>query len=136
VAGFKCSKGTGKKFLPKGFDLSEFVHQSRINEKNRTVTSAFAPDFPKAVQLVAAIYRRRRTIFLQDAATYGYAKPTRDELVFWTHVYYNSGENAGQKSLREHKGRRNLRDWILIPGTYRNSKHVFENYKMLKELGF
>ena len=72
--------------------------------------------------------KRRRAIFLDDVKTYGYAKPTTDELVYWTYVYYNAGEFNGQ--LKKYKGNRVLSDWITKK-EYLNSIKVVDSYRMI-----
>ena len=91
-------------FLPAGYDLGKLKHESDINEHGRTVDSVEFPDLKMGLEATAAEFKRRRALFLADVKAYGYAPPTTDELVYWTYVYFNSGENNGQ--LKKHKGKR------------------------------
>jgi hypothetical protein len=61
----------------------------------------------------------------------GTRAPTEDELVYWTYVYFNSGENNGQ--LKKHKGKRKLSDWIN-KGEFDNSIKLLQSYRMLRDM--
>jgi len=86
-----------------------------------------------AVQALSAMLKRRRKLFQQDAKTYGYTTPTREELVYWTYLYFKVGEFGGKAQLRKYKGKRNLSDWIK-KGEYANSIKVLQSYKMVKAM--
>jgi Domain of unknown function (DUF4157) len=118
-------------FLPAGFDLKKTTPEDRVNEKGRTVHSAIFPDLTMALQALAAMLKRRRKIFLAEAKANGYATPTTDELVYWTYVYFNSGEFNGQ--LAKHKGKRVLSDWIKKK-EFPNSIKLLQSYQLLKDM--
>ncbi len=120
-------------FLPKGYDLSKVKEKKHINEKGREVPSADFPNLLMALQGMAAIIKRRRKLFLEDAKAEGYADPTREELVYWTYLYFNTGEFGGKGQLQKYKGKRKLSDWIRLK-EYPNSIIVLESYKMLKNM--
>ena len=117
--------------LPSGYDLTKVSHEARTNEKGRVVDSAKFPDLLTGVQGLAAYLKRRRKLFLADVATYGYAAPTDEELVYWTYVYFNVGEFNGQ--LKKYKGKRKLGDWIAKK-EYDNAMKVLESYRVLKSM--
>ena len=115
-------------YLPQGYDLTRIEHESNRNEKYRWVDSARSPDLIMGLQALSAQLRRRRDIFLADATRFGYSTPTTDELVYWTYVYFNSGEYTGQ--LVKYKGKRKLSDWIT-KGEYPNAIKLLESYRMV-----
>ncbi|WP_437335446.1 eCIS core domain-containing protein [Sorangium sp. So ce394] len=115
-------------YLPKGYDLTKVTRDPRVNEKGRTVESAQFPDLKMGLQALSAYMKRRRALFLADVKTYGYTAPTKDELVYWTYVYYNVGEFNGQ--LKKYKGKRKLSDWINNR-EYSNAIKVLESYRMI-----
>ncbi|UBU12493.1 hypothetical protein [Nonomuraea gerenzanensis] len=119
----------GRSFLP--YDPKRVVLDTRRNEKGTLVESALFPDLTTGLQGEAAMLLRRRALFLADVKTYGYAAPTRDELVYWTYVYYNVGEFNGQ--LKKYAGRRALGDWIA-KGEYPNSIKALESWRMLRDM--
>lgn len=118
-------------FLPAGFDIKKTTPEDRVNEKGRTVHSAIFPDLTMALQSLAAMLKRRRKIFLAEAKANGYATPTTDELVYWTYVYFNSGEFNGQ--LAKYKGKRVLSDWINKK-EFPNSIKLLQSYQLLKDM--
>jgi hypothetical protein len=119
----------GRNFLP--YDPRRVVLDTRRNEKGTLVESALFPDLTMGLQGEAAMLRRRRALFLADVRAYGYAAPTRDELVYWTYVYYNVGEFNGQ--LKKYAGKRRLGDWIT-KGEYPNSIKALESWRMLRDM--
>lgn len=119
--------------LPPDVDLSQVREHKNFNEKHREVHSGDFPNLLMALHGIAAVLRRRRKLFLEDAKKHGYATPTTDELVFWTYLYFNTGEFGGEKQLRMHKGKRKLSDWI--PSTdFPNPTIVLASYRMLKSM--
>lgn len=119
------------KHLPAGYSTAALPHVPHINESQRTVDSTDFPGLKPGLQALAASIKRRRALFLADVSAHGYAAPTTDELVYWTYVYYNSGEFNGQ--LRKHKGKRKLSDWIT-KGEFPNSIKLLESYRMLQAM--
>ncbi|GAA2907471.1 hypothetical protein [Nonomuraea rubra] len=124
-----ASRVPGRNFLP--YDQRRVVLDTRRNEKGTLVESALFPNLTMGLQGEAAMLKRRRALFLADVRTYGYAAPTRDELVYWTYVYYNVGEFNGQ--LKKYAGKRRLGDWIA-KGEYPNSIKALESWRMLGEM--
>ena len=118
------------KLLPKSFDLSKVTERRAENEEGRIVRSAKFPDLLTAITGMIAVLKRRRKLFIEDAAHFGYRTPTTEELVYWTAVYYNSGESAGRKRLGDFKGKRTLSDWIK-KGVDQNAMKRLQSYKML-----
>lgn len=122
-----------RNFLPKGYDLGKVKEVKHTNEKNREVRSAEFPNLSMALQGLAATLKRRRKLFLEDAKANKYATPTREELVYWTYVYFNTGEFGGKAQLAKYQGKRKLFDWIAAK-EYPNSMVVLDSYKMLKSM--
>lgn len=122
-----------KDFLPKGFDLTKVTEEKNINEKKREVRSGKFPDMTMAIQAMAAALKRKRKLFKEDATANGYAAPTRDELVYWTYVYFNSGEFGGKAQLEKYKGKRTLSDWIT-KNEYPNAIKLLESWQMIKKM--
>jgi hypothetical protein len=120
-------------FLPKGFDVSKVPEEKRINEEGKEVRSGPFPNLTMAIQALAAMLKRRRKLFKEDAAASGYAAPTHDELVYWTYVYFNSGEFGGKTQLEKYKGKRKLSDWITL-GEYPNAIKLLQSYQMIKKM--
>ncbi|MBL9040929.1 MAG: DUF4157 domain-containing protein [Myxococcales bacterium] len=127
------------KFLPKGFDDSKVADEVRVNEQGREVHSGTFPDLLMAIQALAAMLKRRRTLFRKDAQHFGYATPTTDELVYWTYVYFNAGENGGRAQLEKYSptkskaDKRKLSDWIT-KGEYDHAIKLLQSYRMAKEM--
>ena len=121
------------KFLPKGYDLKKVKEVKKINEHGRTVRSGKFPNMLMAIQAFEANLRRRRSLFIEDAKKYKYKKPTQDELVYWTYVYYNYGEFGGKAQLKKYQKTRNLSTWIK-KGEFSNSIKLLESYKMVKAM--
>lgn len=119
--------------LPVGYDVSLLAHQGALNEERppRLVDSVLFPNLRMGLQALAASIKRRRALFVADATAFGYAVPTRDELVYWTYVYSNAGENNGQ--LAKYRGRRTLSDWITR-GEYANAIKLLESYRMIEQM--
>jgi hypothetical protein len=122
--------------LPPGFPLASVLHQAAQQEPKdgkpgRIVDSAVFPNLKVGLQALVASLRRRRTIFIEDAIKYGYAIGSRDEIVYWTYVYFNFGENNGQ--LEKYQGKRVLSDWIKA-GEYPNAIEVLESWRMINEM--
>ncbi|MFS0518430.1 hypothetical protein ACEYW6_27445 [Nostoc sp. UIC 10607] len=86
-----------RRFLPGGFDLTQVSPLDRTNEKGRVVHSGKFPNLKMAIQALAAMLKRRRKLFLEDAKQNEYTTPTNDELVYWTYVYFNSGKFGGKE---------------------------------------
>jgi phage antirepressor YoqD-like protein len=120
-------------FLPAGFDLTKVKEIKRINEKGREVKSGEFPNMLMAVQALTAMLKRRRKLFRDDAKTYGYTTPNREELVYWTYIYFNVGEFGGKQQLKKYKGKRKLSDWIK-KGEYSNAIKLLQSYRMVKEM--
>ena len=118
-------------YLPAGYDLSKLAHEPAINEQGRTVDSVKFPDLTTGMQALAAILKRRRALFLADAAALGYGTPTTEELMYWTYVYYNVGEFNGQ--LKKYQGARKLSDWITRR-EYPNAMKLLESYRMVEAM--
>ena len=121
-----------KTALPAGFD-SKFTEASNINEHGRTVRSADFVDMDSALKAFVASFSRRRKLFVDDAAAFGYTSPTRDELIYWTYVYYNPGIFGGKASLKKNAGKRTLSDWITKK-EFPNALSVLNNFKMVESL--
>ncbi|GAA2211372.1 hypothetical protein GCM10009850_068310 [Nonomuraea monospora] len=119
----------GRNFLP--YDPKRIGLDTRRNEKGTLVESALFPNLTMGLQGEAAMLKRRRALFLADVKAYGYAAPTRDELVYWTYVYYNVGEFNGQ--LKKYAGKRALGDWIAKK-EYPNSIKALESWRMLRDM--
>ena len=119
------------KYLPPGFDPKEATKDPHTNEHGRTVQSAIFPNLKMGLQALSATMKRRRALFRADVSKYGYANPTNDELMYWTYVYYNSGEFNGE--LKKHKGKRVLNDWIKA-GEFSDSIKVLQSWQMIKEM--
>ncbi|MFL6672248.1 MAG: DUF4157 domain-containing protein [Massilia sp.] len=119
--------------LPSGMDLSKVTESRHINEKNREVRSADFPNLLMALLGFSALVKRRRKLFLEDAKKHGYATPTTEELVYWTYVYFNSGEFGGLHQLKKHQGKQSLGDWIKQQA-FPNAIKVLESFKMLKAM--
>ena len=117
--------------LPKGYDTSKVTKDARTNEQGREVQSGIFPNLKMGLQALVASLKRRRAIFLADVKTHAYATPTTDELVYWTYVYFNSGEFNGQ--LKKYKGKRKLGDWIS-KGEYSNAIKLLDSYQMIKAM--
>jgi hypothetical protein len=119
--------------LPSGLDMTKVKESAHINEKNRPVRSADFPNLLSALMGFAAMVKRRRRLFLEDAKQNGYATPSTDELVYWTYVYFNAGEFGGKAQLEKYKGKRKLGDWIKAD-EYEHSIKVLQSYQMLKSM--
>ncbi len=120
-------------FLPAGFDLKKVKEIKEINEKGREVKSGKFPAMLMAVQALLAMLKRRRKLFTEDAKANGYNTPSREELVYWTYLYFNIGEFGGKKQLEKYKGKRKLSDWIN-KGEYSNSIKLLQSYRMVKAM--
>jgi hypothetical protein len=120
-------------FLPADFDRSKTTDLHKINEKGRRVQSMQFPNLLMALQGMVAVLKRRRKLFLEDAKELGYATPTEDETVYWTYVYFNSGEFGGKADLAKHKGKRKLSDWITSK-VYPNAIKLLESFQMLRKM--
>jgi hypothetical protein len=120
-------------FLPPGFDRSAVRPATRNNEYGREVHSGEFPTLLSALQALAAMLERRRALFLEDAAASGYPKPTEDELVYWTYVYFNAGVPGGSEQLRKYRGKRKLGDWAAR-GEYSNAVTLLQSYQMLRDM--
>ncbi|WP_242040958.1 DUF4157 domain-containing protein [Leptolyngbya sp. FACHB-261] len=120
-------------FLPPSFDRSKVRPLTEINEKGRAVKSGDFPNLTMAIQALAAMMKRRRKLFQDDAKIRGYTAPTQDELVYWTYVYFNVGEFGAQQQLEQHKGKRTLSDWIT-KGSYPNAIKLLQSYQMLRDM--
>jgi hypothetical protein len=120
-------------FLPSGFDTSLVTHEAAENEEEppRLVDSAGFPTLKMGLQALAASIKRRRAIFLDDASRLGYDPPTQDELVYWTYIYSNVGENVSQ--LEKYKGKRKLSDWITRR-EYPNAIETLESFRMIEKM--
>jgi hypothetical protein len=118
--------------LPPSF-FASLTPISRVNEKGRTVHSAEFPDLEHGLRGMAAMIKRRRRLFLEDAKNLGYGAPTEEELVYWTYVYYNPGEFGGKATLTKHKGKRSLSDWITR-GEFANAQKVLKSFRMLRAM--
>ncbi len=129
-----------RELLPSDFPFDRTVAEDKINEKGRTVKSAEFPNWFRALQALAAMMKRRRLFFLGDAKKYGYGVPSRDELVYWTYLYFNVGKSIGKNrrggkgQLIKYRGRRKLIDWYK-KREYRNSVKVLDSYRMIRSLG-
>ena len=119
--------------LPIGYDISLLAHQSAWNEETpkRLVDSARFPTLMMGLQALAASIKRRRALFVADASAFGYAAPTRDELVYWTYIYSNVGENVSQ--LEKYQGERKLSDWIT-KGEYPNAIKLLQSFRMIEKM--
>ncbi|RPJ49723.1 MAG: hypothetical protein EHM21_06450 [Chloroflexi bacterium] len=95
--------------------------------------SAEFSDLLTGVQGLLAMIKRRRALFKADAAANGYPAATDEELVYWTALYYNPGENDGLAQLIKYKSKRKLSDWIKR-GEYPHAQKVLRNYRMLKAM--
>jgi hypothetical protein len=120
-------------FLPSGYDRSKASAITRSNEHRRTVSSAEFPNLAMALQALAAMIKRRRTLFVEDAKAAGYPKPTEDELVYWTYVYFNAGEYGAKEQLVKYNGARKLVDWVS-KGEYANSIKLLQTFRMLRDM--
>lgn len=120
-------------FLPTSFEHSKTTPIQQTNEKGRKVHSIQVPDLKMGLQALSAMLKRRRKLFKEDAKKDSYAAPTADELVYWTYVYFNSGEFGGKAQLDKHKGKRKLSDWIDV-GEFPNAIKLLESYRMLKDM--
>lgn len=120
-----------KGFLPVGYDLSKVKEVKRINEKGREVKSGEFPNMLMAVQALSVMLKRRRKLFLEDVKANGYSTPDRDELIYWTYVYFNVGEFGGKQQLKKYKGKRNLADWIR-KGEFPNAIKLLQSYQMVQ----
>jgi hypothetical protein len=120
-------------FLPADFDRSKATDLPAINEKGRRVQSMQFPNLLMALQGMVAVLKRRRKLFLEDAKDNGYATPTEDEIVYWTYVYFNTGEFNGKADLRKYKGKRKLSDWISS-NVYPNAITLLKSYQMLRKM--
>lgn len=125
--------------LPTGFDLKKVTTEKSKNEKGREIDTPVFPDLLMAVQALAVMLKRRRKVFLEDAKAEGYATPTTEELVYWTYIYFNSGEfvgannQGGKGQLIKYKGKRKLSDWITS-GKYPNAIKVLQSFQMLTKM--
>ena len=121
--------------LPVGYNVGLLAHQSAWNEEDkehpRLVDSAIFPTLRMGLQALAASIKRRRALFVADASAFGYATPTRDELVYWTYIYSNVGENVSQ--LEKYQGKRKLSDWITN-GEYRNAIELLQSFRMIEKM--
>lgn len=122
-----------KGILPSSYDLTKISEERRVNEKGREVRSAKFPDLKMALQALAAMLKRRRKLFKQDATANGYSAPTEDELIYWTYIYFNTGEFGGKEQLEKFKGKRRLSDWIT-KGEYPNAITLLQSHKMLRAM--
>jgi hypothetical protein len=129
--GTETKKVTG--FLPSDFDDSKVKKIKKTNEKGRVVTSGEFPNIRMALQALAAMLKRRRNVFQENAKAMGYATPSQDELIYWTYVYFNSGEFAGKEQLKKYKDKRTLSDWIE-KSEYENAIKLLQSYKMLRDM--
>jgi len=120
-------------FLPPGFDRSKATEVTKTNEMGREVKSMDFPNLLMALQALLAMLKRRRKLFVEDAKANGYKTPTTDELVYWTYIYFNSGEFGGKAQLEKYKGKRVLSDWIKS-GEYENAIKLLQSYQMLKTM--
>jgi len=133
IAGLSSKRKPLTGFLPAGFDLTKVNEIKRINEKGREVKSGEFPNMLMAVQALAAMLKRRRKLFQEDAKTFGYSTLNREELIYWTYVYFNFGEFGGKAQLNKYKGKRNLSDWIKKK-EFPNSIKLLQSYRMVKEM--
>jgi hypothetical protein len=121
-----------KNAVPAGFD-KKFTEVPNVNEKGRSVRSPNFINVDSALKGFAASFARRRKIFLNDVKTFGYPASSKDELVYWTYLYYNPGEFAGRGQLKKFKGKRTFSDWIK-KGEYPKSLVALTNFKTLEDL--
>jgi hypothetical protein len=122
-----------KALLPSGFDLSKVKKDARINEEGRTVQSGIFPNLLTAIQALSAMMKRRRNIFQEDRKSLGYPSPNRDELVYWTYVYYNAGINGGKRALKKYKDKKNL-SYLINKKNFPNAIKLLQSFKMVKEM--
>jgi hypothetical protein len=127
--------------LPSGFDTTALTPATAVNEKGRTVNTVEARDLRSGLIALAASLTRRRALFLADAKLLGYPSPTHEEMVYWTYVYYNSGEYGGHRTLKAHgpahpkaSERRRLEDWITRR-EYPNAIIVLDSYRAVVRSG-
>ncbi len=120
-------------FQPAGFDTTRLTPETRTNEKLRTVSSVKFPDLKMALQGLVMMMSRRRALFVEDAKALGYGAPSTELLVYFTYLYFNPGEFAGKKTLRDNQGKRKLEDW---PKTrfFADAKKVLDSYRMIVAL--
>ena len=122
--------------LPLGFPVGSIGHELAPQEAKhgvpgRIVDSAVFPNLKVGLQALVASLKRRRSLFLEDVTKFGYAPPTKEELIYWTYIYFNVGENNGQ--LEKYQGKRVLSDWITA-GEYSNALELLESWRMIDEM--
>jgi Domain of unknown function (DUF4157) len=120
-------------YLPGPMNMGNISPAIEQNEKLRMVESATASDVLTALYAMVAMLKQRRAKFEADAVAYGYATPSRDELVYWTYIYYNIGPYGGKEQLEKYAGKRALGDWITR-GEYPNAIKVLETYKASRDV--
>lgn len=105
------------------------------NEKNELVLSGEFKNLEDVFVAKAAEYAWRQDILLNDLKKTGINKNelSKDEIDFWTYVYYNSGQASGKQMLESYnkKGYLQTEDYIWKkPDDFWKDSHQFANRRM------
>ena len=93
--------------------------------------SSTPPSFPPSRWASRPSRPKILSITEDEDGTAAESAPTTDELVYWTYIYSNAGENNGK--LEKYRGKRKLSDWIT-KGEYPNAIKLLESYRMVSEM--
>ncbi len=86
-------------YLRKDFSEYKIPDYEIKNEQGQKVISANFPNIDVAIEAMAARLKWTRDMVLKDARKYGY-KLDKDQLDYWTYIYYNCGPNCKTGTLK------------------------------------
>jgi hypothetical protein len=123
-------------YLPADFVKGDqYTTQFNVNEKKVKVESGVFNSIEYAFTAKAAEYAWRQQLFFEDAQTMGVDAKTlsQDEVMFWTYVYYNSGQGNGKEMLTSYKKNGYLKNDNYIwkrPNKFWDQPHLYANRRM------